>query len=83
MHPQRIEWGTLALINLRQTIAGLIPKHNLQIFKIYCQKAKDKRAAMARKYTFKLEYMQRKSEAQIVATAAAPAISPTPASIPA
>lgn len=69
--------GTPASVDSSQTIAGLNPEQNPQIFEIYRQKAEDKRAVLAREYAFKLECMRRESEARIAAAAAVPIPPPT------
>ena len=63
--------------------AAFTPKQNHQIFEIYHRKAEEERAAAAREHTFKIECMQRESEARIAATFAAAAAAPIPAPAPA
>lgn len=69
--------GTPASVDSSQTIAGVNPEQNQQIFEIYRQKAEDERAASAGEHAFKLECMRRESEARIAAAAAVPTPPPT------
>lgn len=69
----------VSLINLTQMFhPGLTQKQNLQIFEIYHQKAKDKRAATIAKHAFRLECMQKKSNNCIAAAAISATSIPIP-----
>lgn len=62
-------------INSTQTLyPSLTQEQNLQIFKIYCQQAENKRAVATKKHVFKLKYIERKSNAQITLTAPTPTL---------
>ena len=52
-----------------QILFSITQEQNEQIFKIMRQKAKDKRAAIAKKLKFELELMKKKSYSQIAASA--------------
>lgn len=78
--------NTQASTDSSQAIGGLTPAQSQKIFEIYRQTAENEQATAAREHEFKLECMQRESEARItaaVATATAAAAAPLAAPAPA